>query len=91
MTNETITLQSTVRYRAVGDDGVLVHLDNGRVIVVNEVGLFIVHLLGEQATHQALVEAVAAEFDVSADQAGADIDQFLRQLEEEQVLATSDE
>ena len=91
MTNETITLQSTVRYRAVGDDGVLVHLDNGRVIVVNEVGLFIVQLLGEQATHQALVEAVAAEFDVSADQAGADIDQFLRQLEEEQVLATSDE
>ncbi len=36
-TNEQIALTSRLRYRAVGDEGVLVHLDNGRVIVVNEV------------------------------------------------------
>ena len=37
--NEQITLSSRLRYRSVGNEGVLINLDSGRVIVVNEVGL----------------------------------------------------
>ena len=46
--NEKIHLSRRVRVRAIGDDGVLVHLENGRAMVVNEVGIFIVETLGRQ-------------------------------------------
>ena len=86
MSGNTINLTSRVRYRAVGEDGVLVHLDNGRVIVVNEVGLHIVQLLDRSMLRKDLTASVAAEFDVSADQAEADLDLFLAELDKEQVL-----
>ena len=84
--DEIISLTSQVRYRAVGEDGVLVHLDNGRVIVVNEVGLHIVQQLDKPRTRKDLAASIAAEFDVAANQAEADLDQFLAELDEEQVL-----
>jgi hypothetical protein len=75
-----------VRYRAVGEDGVLVHLENGRVLVVNPVGLHIVQLLGAPISRQALAHAVADEFNVAADQAESDLEAFLAELDQEQVL-----
>jgi len=84
--NQKISLTSQVRYRAVGDEGVLVHLENGRVIVVNEVGLFIVQLLAAPKTRRELAEAIALEFEVSADQAESDLELYLAELENEQVL-----
>jgi hypothetical protein len=84
--DELIRLTSSVRYRAVGEEGVLVHLENGRVIVVNPVGLHIVQLLGAPITRQALAVAIAAEFHVTADQAESDLQAFLAELDQEQVL-----
>lgn len=83
---ERIGLVSRVRYRAVGEDGVLVHLDNGRVVVVNEVGLCIVQLLDAPKTRQELVASVADEFDVTVDQAVIDLETYLAELDAEQVL-----
>ena len=45
-TDEQMRLSTQVRYRSVVDEGVLVHLQNGRVVVVNEVGLHIVKGIG---------------------------------------------
>ena len=85
--NDTrIQLTSRIRHRAVEDEGVLVHLDNGRVIVVNEVGLYIVQQLDKPMTHEELSAAVVAEFDISTDQAAKDIDVFLSELDAEQVI-----
>lgn len=84
--DERIGLTSQVRYRAVGEDGVLVHLENGRVIVVNEVGLFIVQLLDSPKSRKDLAEAIALEFEVSADQAEKDLERYLTELDNEQVL-----
>ena len=67
--NEQIGLTSRLRHRAVGDEGVLVHLDNGRVIVVNEVGLHIVQQLETPKTKQALTDSIISAFDVDAAQA----------------------
>ena len=64
--NEKIALSSRLRHRAVGDDGVLVHLDNGRVIVVNEVGLHIVQQLASPRTKQELAESIASAFAVDS-------------------------
>ena len=90
-TNEkTIRLSGRLRYRAVGDEGVLVHLENGRVLVVNEVGLHIVQALGRQAmTPAALADSVVREFEVDAVSARADVAVFLDQLRGEQVIDTT--
>jgi len=86
MSTELLSLTSKVRHRTVGDDGVLVHLDNGRVIVVNEVGLHIVQALDVPITRKDLAASVAVEFDVSAEQAAADLDVYIAELDKEQVL-----
>lgn len=86
MTTETISLIPRVRHRAVGEDGVLVHLDSGRVIVVNEVGHFIVQMLEQPMSRKALVAALVEEFEVTAEQADADIKSFLDELGTEQLV-----
>lgn len=85
---ERLVRNPRVRHRAVGEDGVVVQLDNGRVLVVNEVGLRIVELLGEPRSRTELVDCLTAEFEVSPDQAGADLDRYLAELDAEQVLGT---
>jgi hypothetical protein len=86
MSTETISLIPRVRHRAVGEEGVLVHLDSGRVIVVNEVGHYIVQQLDQPMRREALVAALVAEFEVSAEQAEADLDLFLGELGNEQLV-----
>lgn len=86
MNKEPVALSSRVRYRAVGEDGVMIHLDNGRVIVVSEVGLYIVKLLDTPKTRPQLVASIEEEFEVSTDQATIDLDLFLYELEKEQLL-----
>ena len=84
--NETISLTDQVRFRAVGEDGVLVHLESGRVIVVNEVGLHIVQQLSESRTRADLTSYVVSEFEISTKQAEIDLDAFLVELDQEQIL-----
>ncbi|MCP4047291.1 MAG: PqqD family protein [Gammaproteobacteria bacterium] len=84
--NETISLTDQVRFRAVGEDGVLVHLESGRVIVVNEIGLHIVQQLNESKTRVDLTSSIVLEFEVSIEQAETDLDAFLAELDQEQIL-----
>ena len=89
LNTETISLISRVRHRAVGEDGVLVHLDSGRVIVVNEVGHYIVQMLEQPMSRKALVASLVAEFDVPAQQAEVDIDLFLDEIGNEKLVEYS--
>ena len=86
LNHERISVVPRVRSRAVAGDGVLVNLDSGRVIVVNEVGLHIVQLLDIPMTRQELSASVVNEFDVSTGQAETDIDSFIAELDKEQLL-----
>ena len=84
-----VRLSGRVRFRDVAGQGVLVHLEEGRVLVVNEVGLYIVQALGRQAmTESELAEAVAQAFEVDAVQAKSDVAVFLDQLRGEKALQT---
>ena len=84
--SKSISLSPQVRYRAVDDEGVLVHLENGRVVVVNEVGLHIVQQLKKPITRSDLAMSIAAEFEVSSAQATEDLDLFLAELDQDQIL-----
>lgn len=86
-----IQLSERLRYRTVGHEGVLVHLDNGRVLVVNEVGNHCVQALGRQAmTIAELADSVAQEFEVEAGQAAHDVAVFLEQMRAEQAIDTAE-
>ena len=82
----TIQLGPRVRWRAVGAEGVLVHLEQGRVLVLDTVGLFAIERLANPLSRHALAVAIANEFEVSTEQAEVDLDGFLAQLDAEQVL-----
>ncbi len=89
MTNtpqETLSLISSIRHRAVDDEGVLVHLENGRVIIVNEVGLYIVKQLASPQTRQALTQSIARHFDIDPDTAASDLEIYIAELDKEQIL-----
>lgn len=91
MNDATVRLSPRLRYRKVGNEGVLVHLENARVLVVNEVGVHCVQLLEKQPMSPAdLADAVAQEFDVDAQQAHADVVLFLEQLHKEKALDAVD-
>lgn len=85
--DERVQLSNRLRHRAVGNEGVLVHLENGRVLVVNEVGTHLVQALERQPmTVAELADSVAREFAVEAGQARADVAVFLDQLRAEQAI-----
>ena len=92
MKDKKFRLSARIRHRAVEDEGVLVHLENGRVMVVNEVGLYIVKALGQEAmTMTRLAESVAAAFEVDASQARTDVALFLEQLRGEKAIDLVDD
>ena len=73
--------------RAVAEQMVLVPVtrqaaDLESVFTLNEVGAFIWQALEEPVTEQDLARAVAEEYEVDEEQALADVEEFLVQLEE---------
>jgi hypothetical protein len=85
---QQVNLHPRVRYRAVGEDGVLIHMDHGRVVVVNEVGLHIVHSLEKPTTLERLTRNVVSEFEVTWEHARSDTESFLAEMEAEELLMT---
>jgi len=86
---ETLGLSSGVRFRNIDGDGVIVHLENSRVLVVNEVGLHIIQRLDTPVTREELAASIGEEFDVSDEQAEKDLQVYLDALDREQILAQS--
>ena len=84
-----LKLSSSVRYRQIDNQGVLVQLGTGRVIVVNQLGLEIVKSLSSGTTKEKLIETVLQEYGVEYQQAASDIDRYLETLSSEDVLETS--
>ena len=85
---QKIRLSTGIRFRAVEDEGVLVHLRNSRALVVNGVGMHILEALGRHQTMTVaeLAETVASTFEVSADRAQSDVAAFIAQLKKEEVV-----
>lgn len=86
MQDTLLRISSRIRYRNVGGEGVVVHLDSGRVIVVNDLGLFVLQQLATPVSRQALVDAIVRDFDVSNEEAEADLSHYLQELGEENLL-----
>lgn len=56
------------------------------LVTVNEVGAFLWERLPDAADAAALVDAVTAEYDVTREQAAADVEEFLQKLREVGII-----
>ncbi len=86
MTDDRLTLRSQVRFRAIDEEGVIVHTERGVVIVINALGLRTLELIREQGSRRAVIAQLAAEYDVSDTTIAADVDAFLDQMRGQQLL-----
>ena len=77
--------------REIADDYIIVPVGktaqefNG-MITVNETGAFLWKLLTKETTKEELLHAMLEEYEVSAEEAEADIDEFLQLLKDNQIL-----
>ena len=60
--------------------------DSNGLFALNEVGGFLWELLPQAETEEALLEAVLAEYDVSAQEAAKDIAEFLNKLRQMEII-----
>ena len=60
--------------------------DSNGLFALNEVGGFLWDLLPQAETEEALLEAVLAEYDVSAQEAAKDITEFLNKLRQMEII-----
>jgi hypothetical protein len=69
-----------VRFRVVGEEGVVVRQEAGEVWVVNEVGARVLALLDGRRTVTAAMAILADEFDVELERLAADLAVYLEEL-----------
>ena len=78
-------------FRQIGDEGGLVVLPGrAEVKVLNPVGIKIFSMLDGTNSREAIVQAVHEEFDVSAEDAAADLEAFLADLDANGMLVGSE-
>ena len=86
MTDDRLTLRPQVRFRAVDQEGVIIHTERGVVIVVNALGLRTLELIRERGSRRAVLERLATEYEAPETTIAADLDAFLDQMREQQLL-----
>jgi hypothetical protein len=78
--------RSDVRFRIVGDEGVLVRQEAAEVIAVNEVGASVLALLDSRRSVGKVLDALLEEYDVDRASLSSDVFRFLAELREVGVL-----
>lgn len=86
-----MTIKKDLIKREVAGDTILIPVgktvyDNNGLFVLNELGAFLWDRLPEAEGEEDLLRAVLAEYEVSEEEAGADITAFLAKLREMGIL-----
>jgi hypothetical protein len=80
-----------VDWRLIEGEIVALDLRRSQYIAINRAGATLWPLLVDGATREQLASRLQAEFGIDGDQAGADVDVFLGDLREQELLETADE
>jgi hypothetical protein len=78
--------RSDVRFRVVGDEGVLVRQEAAEVIAVNEVGASVLALLDSGRSVGKILDALLEQYEVDRASLSSDVFRFLAELREAGVL-----
>lgn len=79
-----------VASRIVDGEALIVLADSGEVTVLNEVGSRIWKLADGSRSVAEIIETIAAEYDTTPQQAQQDVESFVRELVENQMLVLSE-
>jgi hypothetical protein len=71
----------------LGDVSVLVHMNTDRIFVLNRTGARLWELLCKQLGQEAIRRHLVSEFDVDEAQVAGEVDELLRALMKEQMIA----
>ncbi|MBI5648863.1 MAG: PqqD family protein [Chloroflexi bacterium] len=77
---------SQVATQIVDDEAVIVLADAGEIIVLDPVGTRVWELSDGSHTVQQIVDVIGDEFEVTRDQARADVAEFLETLAREKII-----
>ena len=91
LTKEYPVPHPQVAARIIDGEAVIVLPQSGQVNVLNEVGSRIWELIDGTRSVGEITEAIVAEYDVTAEQAERDVNEFIQELVESKMLVLSDE
>jgi hypothetical protein len=78
--------RSDVRYRQIDGEAVVLRQDAGETLVINEAGSLILDFLAKGRSAAETANALAEAFEVSAEEALADVEAFAAELEAAGIL-----
>ncbi len=79
-----------VTWRKVGDEAVILDMDSAIYYSIEDPGLRIWELIGEGKSVEAIVGLIIEEYDGREDEVRKDIDQLVKQLQDEGIIERSD-
>ena len=79
-----------VVFREIDEKIVLINLESGYYYSLNECGRFIFNLLRKNKNMPEVLEEIKIEFSVSSETANMDLEQFIEELERENIIILSD-
>ena len=79
-------VNSSVRYRRLFDEAVLIHQDRAEALVLNDTAVSFLEGCDGERTVGEIIEAMTGEFEVSAEELAADLGPFIEQLEAEGII-----
>ena len=75
-----------IRYRVIDDEAVVVRQREGDVVVLNQVAARVLQLVGEGLSPDEIGDRVAGEYEAPESTIRADVEKFLAELEDLNVL-----
>jgi hypothetical protein len=82
-----LSRSADVIWREIDQHGVLLRVSTGDYCEINEVGLFVWQNVGQDTDAHEIAERVAHAFDVDAKTAAADVSDFVRQLQKQEMIS----
>ena len=80
MNLNALRVQKHIRWRLVGDEGVVLNQDQGEVLVLNKLGIRILELLENSVKVGDLTEVLLQEYEVDAATLETDIQKYIDEL-----------
>ena len=73
-------INKEVRFRRLGEESVVIHQGNCKVLVLNDVGTRILELIDEKMPTKELFQTLINEYDVEAAELHSDLHDHIREL-----------
>lgn len=81
--------QEKFLFSSLGDEGVMMDLENGNYISLNAVGSDIWQMLEQEMTKQELIQKLSASYSVSEEQCEVDLEEFLSEMIKQEMVIIS--